>query len=115
VLNSSQSITEETIKQAEVQLIKAVQASHFQEELKALSTAPTLEYPEDKHTDPQKKYVVKSFSPLFKLNPFLDCSGILQVGGPLKQANMSDNIKFPVALPKKVTLQTSSLSTVTTT
>ena len=101
VLNSSPPITVETIKQAEVQIIKAVQASHFQEELKALSTAQTSENPNDKRADPHKKYVLKSYSHLFKLNPFLDCSGILRVGGRLKQANMSDTIKFPAVLPRK--------------
>ena len=101
VLNGSQPITVETIEQAEVQIIKAVQTTHFQEELKALSTVQTSENPKDKQADPRKKYVLKSCSPLFKLNPFLDCSGILRVGGRLKQANMSDTIKFPVVLPKK--------------
>lgn len=101
VLNGSQSITVETIKQAEVQIIRAVQTSHFQEELKALSTVQILESPKDKPADPRKKYAVKSCSPLFKLDPFLDYSGILRVGGRLKQADMSDTIKFPIVLPKK--------------
>ena len=39
VLNGSQSITVETTKQAEVQIIRGAQTSHFQEELKAFSTA----------------------------------------------------------------------------
>ena len=78
-----------------------MQTRHFQEELKALSTVQTLENSKDKQAEPQKKYVVKSCNPLFKLNPFLDCSGILRVRGHLKQANMSDTIKFPVILPKK--------------
>ena len=44
---------------------------------------------------------MKSGSPLFKLNPFLDCSGILRVGGRLKQADMAGNVKFPIVLPKR--------------
>ena len=67
VLNTTQSITVETIKQAEVQIIKAVQTSHFQEELKALSTVQTLDNPKDKQSDPRKKYVLKSCSPLIHL------------------------------------------------
>ena len=101
VLDGSQSFTVETIKQAEVQIIRLAQASHFQEELKAFFTAQTSEKPKDRPADPRKEYAVKSGSPLFKLNPFLDCSGILRVGGRLKQADMAGNVKFPIVLPKR--------------
>ena len=82
VFNGSQSITVETMKKAEVQIIKAVQTSHFQGELKALSTVQTLENLKDKTTNSRKKYVLKSCSPLVK--PFLGLQWNLASWGVFK-------------------------------
>lgn len=38
---------------------------------------------------------------LHKLDPFLDEHGILCVGGRLRRANLEDDIKFPILLPRK--------------
>ena len=101
VSSGSQVITVAAMEQAEVQIIKAVQTSNFQKELKALSSVQKLEDPKSKPGDLQMKYALNSCSSLFKLDPFLDPSGILRVGGRLKWSSMSDNIKLPVVLPKK--------------
>ena len=99
--NGPLSITVEAMEKAEAQIIKAVQASCFQKELKALSSVQKLEDHKDKPSDSRMKHTLTSCSPLFKLDPFLDSNGILRVGGRLTQANMSNNFKFPIVLPKK--------------
>lgn len=59
------------------------------------------ENPKDRPSNFERKSSLKSCSPLFKLDPFIDCSGILRVGGRLKRASMPDNVKFPEVLPRK--------------
>ena len=39
-------------------------------------------------------------SSLYKLDPFVDDNGILRVGGRLRRANLNDDYKFPIILPK---------------
>ena len=43
---------------------------------------------------------MKSCSSLGKLDPFLNASGIVRVGGRLKHATLSESVKFPIILPK---------------
>ena len=38
---------------------------------------------------------------MYRLDPYLDADGILQVGGRLRRANMSENVKHPIILPRK--------------
>ena len=98
---TSNSITVEAMEQAESHIIKAVQASYFEEEIKVLTSTQKEENPKDRPSNSERKSSLKSCSPLFKLDPFVDCSGILRVGGRLKRASMPDNVKFPVVLPRK--------------
>ena len=44
--------------------------------------------------------MIKKASPLFKLNPFVDDSGILRVGGRLERADESVEVKHPIILPR---------------
>ena len=46
-----------------------------------------------------RKKVLKN-SPLLSLCPFLDNSGMLRVGGRLRNANLPQTVKFPLILPK---------------
>ena len=89
------------MEQAESHMIKAVQASYFEEEIKALTSIQKEENPKDTPSNSKRKSSLKSCNPLFKLDPCVDCSGISRVGGRLKRASMPDNVKFPVVLPRK--------------
>lgn len=40
-------------------------------------------------------------SPLIRLNPYLDKSGLLRVGGRLNRSDLPEEMKNPVLLPKK--------------
>ena len=46
-----------------------------------------------------KKDEVKGASPLSLLDPFLDRNNLVRVGGCIKQASVSQDIKRPVVLP----------------
>ena len=43
---------------------------------------------------------MKRFSTLYKLDSFVDSDGILRVGGCLRRASLTDEIKFPIILPR---------------
>lgn len=90
----NQSITVVAIQQPEMIMIRAVQSIHFNEEIKVLTSAT------QKFT-PSENCTIKKSSALFKLNLFLDSSGILRAGGRLKFAEMPEFVKFPITLPAK--------------
>ena len=75
-------------------MIRAVQAIHFDEEIKVL-TSTTQEHV------PNKNQGIKKSSTLFKLDPFVDSGGILRAGGRLKSTEMPEFVKFPIILPGK--------------
>lgn len=43
---------------------------------------------------------MKTSSSLYKLDPFLDVDVILRVGGRLRRTSLTDDIKFPIILPR---------------
>ena len=69
-----------------------IQRKSFPEELKALSFG--------RHSTNG----VNRSSSLFKLDPFLDSNGVLQVGGRLCGSKVTSNEAHPVALPKTSTI-----------
>ena len=89
------------LESAERAIIRAVQTSAFKEELDVLKQIKR------KNPDPnsrvcaqQRKTNIKTYSSLYKLDPFVDEDGILRVGGRLKRASLSDDMKFPIILPR---------------
>jgi len=82
------------MQEAEMILIRAVQAIHFGEEIEVLTSAT-------QDSAPSKNHAIKKSSTLFKLDPFLDSSGTLRVGRRLKLTEMPEYIKYPVILPRK--------------
>ena len=68
----------------------------FREEIKVLKANSS---PRD-HTM-QRKSELKLSSALAKLDPFVDPDGILRVGGRLRRARLSCDVKFPAILPKE--------------
>lgn len=74
-------------KEAEVFLIKLVQATHLAETMKSLKL------------NGQIKAIDKA-NKLHKLNPFLDEQGVLRVGGRLTMSSLHPHVKHPAILPK---------------
>lgn len=79
----SNNFTQAELHCALMKLVKHVQHSEFQNEIKLLSAGKTLP---------------KSFR---KLNPFLDHSGVLRVGGRLSRSELDYETKHPALLPRK--------------
>ncbi|XP_066270881.1 uncharacterized protein [Branchiostoma lanceolatum] len=73
------------LARAELEIVRHVQRSHYSEEIVSLQ---------------RSKGSVKSCSSIFQLNPKLDEEGILRVGGRLRQATLSEEMKHPMMLPK---------------
>ena len=81
------------LESAERAVIRAVQTSAFKEELDVLKQIKR------KNPDPnsrvfaqQRKSNIKTYSSLYKLDPFVDEDGILRVGGRLRRASLSDDM-----------------------
>ena len=92
VMSQPQFITVATMQQAEMIMIRAVQAIHFDEEIKVLTSAT------QEHV-PHKNRGIKKSSTLFKLDPFVDSGGILRASGRLKSTELPEFVKFPIILP----------------
>lgn len=83
---SNESTTLEEIKDAEMFIIRTVQAEVFSEEIRSLK--------------PEKEVTAKQSTRLYKLNPFVDDHDVLRVGGRLAQAALHPHVKHPAILPK---------------
>ena len=89
------------LESAECAIIRAAQTSAFKEEMATLKKMKQEDfYPETRVFAQQRKANIKTCSSLYKLDPFLDADGILRVGGRLRRASLSDDVKFPIILPR---------------
>ncbi|XP_054724221.1 uncharacterized protein LOC129234258 [Uloborus diversus] len=77
-------LTCEELKKASDVIIRIIQEEEFSEEIKCL-----------KQGNP-----ITSNSKISSLNPFIDKSGILRVGGRLRNAEIAELQKYPILLPK---------------
>ena len=94
---SESPVTVDEMQAAETVLIKAAQAITFVKEIQTLNSNQETK----EGNASQRRSTPKSSTPLSKLDPFLDESGILRVGGRLRRADLEDSIKFPILLPRK--------------
>ena len=78
-------------KEAEIEIIKMVQARKFAPEIKSLR-------PRDCNSDGESK--LKGNSKTFQLDPFLNENSMLRVGSRL-QSYLNDGCKQPALLPKE--------------
>ncbi|XP_054708471.1 uncharacterized protein LOC129218267 [Uloborus diversus] len=77
-------LTCEELKKASEVIIRIIQEEEFSEEIKCLKEGKPI----------------TSNSKISSLNPFIDKSGILRVGGRLKNAEIAESQKYPILLPK---------------
>ena len=81
------------LQKAETEIVRQVQSTFFEEEIKILS--------QNVQSSVSKGKVLKRESPLYKLDPFLDDKGVLRVGGRLRLIDLGSETKHPVILPRK--------------
>lgn len=78
-------------------------ASHINTSMEELATLKKIKHEStdlDRRVFAQKrKHRIKTYSSLYKLDPFVDAHRILRVGGLLRRTSLSDEIKFPIMLP----------------
>ncbi|XP_018397750.1 PREDICTED: uncharacterized protein LOC108775769, partial [Cyphomyrmex costatus] len=86
----SPSLTTAELNKAKMFWVHATQRVFFSEELNCLT----------------KGKLISRSSPLIRLTPFVDASGLLRVGGRLQNALLSEDEKHPLILPRKSTLTT---------
>ncbi|XP_076392692.1 uncharacterized protein LOC105661897 [Megachile rotundata] len=77
-------LTTAELNKARNSIISCIQSQHFNKELENLNSNKPLD----------KK------SRVLCLNPFIDSTGLLRVGGRLKHANLDFNQKHPILLPR---------------
>ena len=76
----------QSLQNAEMHLIRELQAAHFRAELDSLRS---------------ESGCVNASSPLSRLDPFIDNDGLLRVGGRLKYAELLEKERHPLIIPKK--------------
>ena len=82
-------INSSLLKEAEIEIIKMVQAKKFAAEIKSLR-------PRDCGSDGESR--LEKFKD-FPVNPLMDEDGVLCVGGRLCKSYLNDDCKHPVLLP----------------
>ena len=87
-------VSAEDLRKARKSIIRVAQSKAFQDEFKL----PTRGAQEEGIFLKQK--TAKLRSSIHKLDPFINEYGILRIGGCLKHADLSDEVKHPVILPK---------------
>ena len=89
----------EDLQEAEKLLIKWIQEEAFEEQLKILKDSNIDE--DTRESKKERKKFLRKNDLLVQLDPFVDQSGVLRVGGRLKKSDLEENIKHPIILPKK--------------
>ena len=89
-------ITRTEIREAEIEIIKQTQQEHFAEEIKTLKNRKKA----DKESSKSEKKVRRN-SKLLKLDCFMDKDEVLRVGGRINRADLDENEKHPIVLPKR--------------
>ena len=89
-------------EQAEVEILKIVQRDAFDKEVKTLkeSHTQTESARKDRQCAKEKKALLKKTSSLHTLDPYLDVTGVLRIGGRITKDDLTDSLKNPNILPK---------------
>ena len=94
------SLTVQELEEAERSIIRFSQLQSFYNELKSLDQASCDEPGHGQTLLQKRKNEVTKTSPLYRLDPFVD-RGLLRVGGRLNHADIPEESKHPVILPRK--------------
>ena len=100
------SICVEELQSAKTVVIQWMQRDAFSMEIKVLQEMRSTAISNSRQFAKIKKATMKKSSGIYTLDPFLHSDGTLRVGGRVKRANMSENVKNPVILQKNGHLPT---------
>lgn len=91
-------LSPEVMAQATEVIIKSVQRETFKEELDIIAQSSSRNDGDRNRAKAKKKSLKKSS--VYRLDPYIDDTGILRVGGRLHQTDLTFKEKHPVLLPK---------------
>ena len=97
--NDYRAVDVDELKAAEQEIIRHVQKEAFKEEISKLKKI-TTDY--EAHMEDDSKFRIqkpKGASPLSRLDPFLDHSNLIRIGGRIRQASVSQDVKHSIFLP----------------
>ena len=97
--NSSKAIIVEDLTKAEYLILKNVQQHHFHEEIIELRKLDQTKLETNTELKAKAKRL-KQTSSIQRLDPFLDASGLVRVGGRIRRSDLSLQEKHPIILPK---------------
>lgn len=97
---SSLIITATELEDAKKSVIWCLQNHMLKEEVKVLNTVADKKDTPDKVAAQERNRMLKKHSCLFRLDPFIDNTGLIRVGGRIKRANVPMELKHPVVIPK---------------
>ena len=89
------------MRKAEQAILKSLQEEVFPEEIKILKSFGVQNDDASREFAKRRNLSMKKTSSLYRLDPFLDGDGVLRVGGRIRNALVSYEIKHPVILPSK--------------
>ena len=89
------------MRKAEQAILKSLQEEVFPEEIRILKSLEVQNDDASREFAKRRNLSMKKTSSLYRLDPFLDKDGILRVGGRIRNALVSYEIKHPVILPSK--------------
>ena len=78
-----------------------VQRAAFPKEIRCLKESNVQGQTSGERTVTHENKAMKKASSLYQLDPFLDASGVLRVGGRIKRSSLSYGAKHPIILPRK--------------
>ena len=86
------SLTAKELQNAATVTIKTTQATAFKDEFKVLSKTKKAQERQGRRP--------RNVTSLQKLDPFLDKDGVIRVGDRIRRADINDETKFPIILPR---------------
>ena len=104
--NPDSSLSEDTplevkeIEDAEAAILRFIQNQKFSDEIQVLLQDRKASEGLDQDSAVRKKTKMRRTSHIYRLDPFI-ADGILRVGGRLSNADISEDSKHPVILPRK--------------
>ena len=94
-------VTVDDLQHAELQVIKLLQEDAFPEEREILLELQRKEQPSNREFAKVRKSKMKRRSSLYRLDPFLDQNGVLRVGGRLRRAYLTQELKNPLSFQEE--------------
>ena len=95
------SLSVDEMRKAEQAVLKSVQEEAFSEEIKILKSLGVSNNDTSRESTRRGNSSMKKTSSLYRLHPFIDEDGVLRVGGRIRNASISYDVKHPVILPSQ--------------